>query len=167
MRHEGQEGRPNAVFGVNDLRGSRATCARAAFLVPLLLPLLFLLVPLLAPQAAMAVGWEATSTTFPTNLPQPVNEVQEVAVTKGEFILGFEGQYTEFMPFEAPDSAVQAALEALSSIGAGNVSVTGGPQAGAGKPYLVAFTGRLGARQLPAFEAFGEAVTAVIKTNGN
>lgn len=49
---------------------------------------------------------------------------------------------TAAIPHDASASQVQAALEALPGIGAGNVSVTGGPGgAGGGTPYMVTFTG--------------------------
>jgi hypothetical protein len=81
------------------------------------------------------------------------NEVQTVAITGtptgGTFKLAFKGQLTAAIARNAAASAVQSALEALSTIGAGNVACAGGPlptgvtvtfQAGLGKkavPLLV------------------------------
>ncbi len=82
-----------------------------------------------------------------------VNEVQGVTVsgaTGGSFTLGFEGQTTAAIPYDASASgagSVQGALEALSTIGAGNVVVSGG----AGGPYAVTFLGALAHLQLPVF----------------
>lgn len=64
------------------------------------------------------------------------NERQSLTVTggvptAGTFTLTFGGQDTAALPFDATAAAVQAALEALGTIGAGNVAVTGGPFPGA------------------------------------
>src|SRR3954466_7372758 len=62
------------------------------------------------------------------------NEVQSITLalaTAGTFTLTFGGQTTTGIAFGAAASAVQIALEALSSIGAGNVTVSGS----AGGPY--------------------------------
>lgn len=56
----------------------------------------------------------------------PVNETQTVTVvgaTSGTFALGFEDQVTGAIPYNAPTTAVQAALEAI--LGTGQVTVTG------------------------------------------
>jgi hypothetical protein len=83
------------------------------------------------------------------------NEVQRVAltgtVTGGTFKLKFGGQQTGDIAFNATAAQVDAALEALSSIGAGNVSVTGGP--GPNSPWSVEFTGDLGLTDVPAMTA--------------
>jgi hypothetical protein len=70
---------------------------------------------------------------------QAQNEIQTITVTgtpSGSFPLTF-GAATATIPFGSASSAVETALEALSTIGAGNVSV-GGPTGG---PWQVAFTG--------------------------
>lgn len=57
------------------------------------------------------------------------NEVQEVnpdaVPLQGTFTLSFDGEETDPLAFNANAATVQAALEALSTIGAGNVTVTG------------------------------------------
>lgn len=60
------------------------------------------------------------------------NERQTLTVTggvptAGTFTLTFAGQATAPIPFDATAAQVRAALEALGTIGAGNVLVTGGP----------------------------------------
>lgn len=69
-----------------------------------------------------------------------VNEVQKVAIqgtaTGGTFTLTYAGQTTSAIAYNASAATVDAALEALSNIGAGDVSVTG-PSGG---PWLVEFT---------------------------
>ncbi len=72
------------------------------------------------------------------------DDIQTVTITGsptgGTFSLTFGGQTTSGIAYNALASAVQSALVALSSIGNGNVSVTGN----AGGPYTVEFTGTLG-----------------------
>lgn len=59
------------------------------------------------------------------------NEVQTVATTGtptgGTFRLQFKGQRTAAIAYNAASAAVQSALEALSTIGSGNVTCGGGP----------------------------------------
>jgi hypothetical protein len=70
------------------------------------------------------------------------NEIQ--TVTEGgsgltSFTLTYSGQTTSSLAAAATAAQVQAALEALSNVGAGNVVVTGS----AGGPYTVTFQGAL------------------------
>src|SRR5690606_30419747 len=71
------------------------------------------------------------------------NEVQTVTIsgtpTGGTFTLEYGGEDTDGIAHNAAASAVQSALESLSTVGAGNVTVTGS----AGGPYSVTFTGAL------------------------
>lgn len=80
-----------------------------------------------------------------TNVAAGNNDVQTVTITGaptgGTFTLTFGGQTTSPIPYNATASQVAAALQALSSIGAGNVSVTGGPGPSAG--WVVTFIGAL------------------------
>jgi hypothetical protein len=59
--------------------------------------------------------------------------------TGGTFTLTFGGDETTALAYNASPAAVQTALQALASIGSGNVAVSGV----AGKYYLVEFTGSL------------------------
>jgi hypothetical protein len=76
----------------------------------------------------------------------PVNEVQTVTITgspaSGAFTLSFRNQTTAPIAHNADATAVRSALAALSTIGTGNVAVTGGP--GPDKPFTVTFQGALG-----------------------
>jgi hypothetical protein len=76
-------------------------------------------------------------------------EVQTVTIgaeaTGGTFKLSFRGEQTAAIAHNAAAAAVDAALEALASIGAGNVAVTGD----AGGPYTVTFGGALAGEALP------------------
>jgi len=71
------------------------------------------------------------------------NEVQRVTIsgspTSGSFTLTFNGQTTGAIAFNASAAAVQTALEALSNIAPGDVSVTGGP--GPNVAYDITFLG--------------------------
>lgn len=73
------------------------------------------------------------------------DEVQEIEITGsptgGTFTLTFDGQTTAGIAYNAAASAVQSALEALSNIGAGNVTCTGGPLPGSA--VTVTFGGAL------------------------
>ncbi|MFN7873844.1 MAG: RHS repeat-associated core domain-containing protein, partial [Pirellula sp.] len=55
------------------------------------------------------IGWNASVST--TNVT-------------GTFLLGFNGQYTSNLSWNADSATIQSALEALSNVGAGNVAVT-------------------------------------------
>ena len=72
----------------------------------------------------------------------------KVSATAGTFRLKFEEETTADIAFNAPNreapGSVQSALEALPSIGAGNVFVREGPGDATGShPYVVEFTGTL------------------------
>lgn len=73
-------------------------------------------------------------------------EVQTVTITGtptgGDFTLTYSGQTTGPIAYNANAAAVQTALEALSNIAPGDVTVGGGP--GPGTPYTVTFNGALG-----------------------
>jgi hypothetical protein len=72
-------------------------------------------------------------------------EVQQVAITGvptgGTYTLTFNGQTTTAIPYNATAAQVRTALEALSTIGAGNVTAAGGPHPGTA--ISVTFTGTL------------------------
>ncbi len=80
----------------------------------------------------------------------PVNNVQTVTITGlptgGNFTLAFNGQQTANIAFNATAATIQTALQALSSIGANNVLVTGS----APGPFFVTFTGALAGAPQPA-----------------
>lgn len=74
------------------------------------------------------------------------DEVQSVTITGsptgGTFTLTFGGQTTSALNWNATAAQMQTALQALSSIGANNALVTGGP--GPGTAFQVEFAGTLG-----------------------
>ena len=90
-----------------------------------------------------------------SNPSEGVDEVQELsfpgtAPTSGTFTLTFDGQTTAPIAFDADGPAVAAALEALPNIGAGNVTISGGPFPAA---ISVTFTSTLGNRDVPDLTA--------------
>lgn len=77
------------------------------------------------------------------------NEVQTATLsgtpTGGTFKLSFKGYTTPGIAYNATAATVQAALEALSSIGTTGVAVSGS----AGGPYAITFQNQLGNRAVP------------------
>jgi uncharacterized repeat protein (TIGR01451 family) len=153
--------------GANPLRARRTRS-----LALILLCALAMLLALAASALAAAPKWELTSTLTPENIPltPTADEVEVLAVTGeegetpniGKFSLAFENnsgkrELTKWLPYAAGAAEVQAALQALPIIGAGNVTVTGGPEhlGGAGQgswTYTVTFVGALGQRELEELE---------------
>jgi uncharacterized repeat protein (TIGR01451 family) len=118
---------------------------------------------------AAAPRWELTSTLTPTNIPltPTADQVELLTVTgeegrtpnTGKFSLTFENnagavELTQMLPYAASAAEVQAALQALPIIGAGNVTVGGGPEhpGQASWTYTVTFLGALGDRALEELE---------------
>ena len=87
--------------------------------------------------------WDKTA-SFTTQ--QANDALQSITITGsptgGTFVLRFGGQNTSALNWNATSSQVQTALQALSSIGAGNALVIGGP--GPGSAFQVQFTSALG-----------------------
>jgi hypothetical protein len=87
------------------------------------------------------------------------NEVQSVTITGapdgGTFTLTYGGQTTAGIAFNAPASAVQSALVALTSLEPGDVTVGGV----AGGPYSVTFGGRFAGEDVAALTASGAGLT--------
>src|SRR5262249_33855242 len=85
-----------------------------------------------------------------------VSEKQTVTFsgTSGTFTLTFNGQTTSALAFNASSSDVQAALQALPTIGSGNVSVSA-----VGGGYTVTFTGALAGFDQPMLTATGSGGT--------
>lgn len=87
------------------------------------------------------------------------NETQRATVTGGPtggtFTLTYSGQTTAAIPFNANAATVQGALNALSNIRTGDVSVTGAN----GGPYDVKFMSALGGQDVAAMTASGASLT--------
>jgi hypothetical protein len=90
---------------------------------------------------------------------EPIDTIQEVrlegAPSGGTFTLSFAGQTTTALSVDAREVDVRHALEALSSIGKGNVTVSGN----AGGPYRVEFIGAHAGVAEPLLTADGSQLT--------
>ncbi len=104
--------------------------------------------PAVTPSAAWSIKSDAEPTNF--NAADVEDEVQQLTVTatEGTYTLrpaALGEEATAPIAWDASAEAVQHALEALAGVGAGNVSVTGGPgDAGGSKPYTITWVGALG-----------------------
>jgi hypothetical protein len=78
--------------------------------------------------------------------------------TGGSYRLCFEGECTGSLPYNATHAAVQAALEGLTGIGAGNVAVSEGPNFGS-LDHLVTFSGSLVQASLPQITCTSSSLT--------
>lgn len=79
--------------------------------------------------SALAVNPMFESAEDVQDWTNPGNFTVYIAATSGTFALTYAGQATAPIAYNANAAAVQSALEALSTIGAGNVTVTGDPGA--------------------------------------
>ena len=83
-----------------------------------------------------------------------------VDATGGDYKLKFGANTTAAIAATATAKALREALEAIASIGAGNVDVTGGPgNAGGTLPYYVTFKGALKGQNVALIEVVEEATT--------
>jgi hypothetical protein len=99
-----------------------------------------------------AFGWDVIG-SGPNNEPRDEQQEITITATSGTFTLTFttqsgpewyetESQTTAPIPFDATAAEVDAALEALSNIPAGDIAVSGGPGDISGSnPYVVTFSG--------------------------
>ena len=101
------------------------------------------------PNSLLAPGKASVTTLVEGFTGQ--NEVQRLTVAADSgtytlsFTLGASSQTTAPLAFDASAATVQAALEALASIGPGDVVVSGGPgDINGSSPYEIAFGGALG-----------------------
>jgi len=87
------------------------------------------------------LGWFNSLAALAGFMPQ--SAVQTITLTGiptgGTFTVSFDGQTTSGIAYNAAASAVQSALQALSTIGAGNITVAGST----GGPYTATFGGAL------------------------
>ncbi|HTD07487.1 MAG TPA: hypothetical protein VK680_01235 [Solirubrobacteraceae bacterium] len=102
-------------------------------------------------------GWELVANSYPTNFVHGVDAEREITVEAGTFTLTFEEQTTATIASGATGQEVQAALEALPSIGTGNVSVT--QKGGSPSSYVVTFRGLLGNMKVGELGASGASVS--------
>jgi hypothetical protein len=91
-------------------------------------------------------------------LPEEPVQVITIDATAGTFTLTYSGLETEPLAFAVTAADVQAALEALGRIGAGNVAV-GGPDGG---PFAVRFVGALTEKNVDVVEPDGNALDGTV-----
>jgi hypothetical protein len=103
----------------------------------------------------------ANEATGVPRVPVLADERQTVTITGtptgGTFTLSYDGQTTAGIAYNANAAAVQSALEALSNIGVGDVTVSGG--ALPGTPVVVRFTGALERQDVDDMTANGAGLT--------
>jgi hypothetical protein len=89
-------------------------------------------------------------------MPQGANAVQTVTVTAtaGTYTLTFAGVTSAAIAWNASAATVQAALEVMSSVGAGNVLVAGA--------YVVTFVGSMATCPVPPLTANGASLTGSV-----
>lgn len=99
------------------------------------------------------------------------SEVQRITVdaTGGTYTISFDGATTAAISATATAAAVQTALELLSTVNSGDITVTGGPgNAGGTTPYTLTFGGRYVGLDVPAVTTAtsltGGAGTAAVTT---
>ena len=89
------------------------------------------------------------------------NEVQTLTegtpMTAGTYTLTFRGQTTSALAYNATAAATQTALEALGTIGTGNVTVTGGPLDTA--LVTITFGGQLAGQDVPVLSSTQTSLT--------
>ena len=89
----------------------------------------------------------------------PTNEQQTITISGasgGEFKLEFRGIRTANIAYNASASVVHDALEAISSVGSGTITATGG--ALNSSPVVIEFTGALGNQDLPLLKLADDTV---------
>jgi hypothetical protein len=116
-------------------------------------------VALMTASAASLTGGTVTVETTQAAVGG-LNEIQQVAIagatpTGGTFVLAYSGVSTSDIAYNASAATVSAALEALSSIGASNVAVTGD----AGGPWTVTFQGTLAATDAALLVGYSDDLT--------
>lgn len=88
----------------------------------------------------------------------PVNELQRITVTGDPFTLSYNGsEPTADLAQTSTAAEVETALEALSTVGASNVNVTGDD----GGPFDVVFNDALGNQDVPQMTATNATITTV------
>lgn len=115
-------------------------------------------------------GVAAFATAILTDTGNASNQVVTITMTAtgGTWKITFQGQTTSTLQWNAQPATVQAALQALSTIGSGNVTVTGT----AGSSYVLTFVSGLGTETLPNVSLTTSSLTggtaaAVVTTAGS
>jgi hypothetical protein len=111
--------------------------------------------------ARFTVNTANNTTVYTVTARYGTDETQDVSINDscsgGTFTLTFESQETGNIAYDANAADVETALEALSTIGANNVSVSGGP--GPTTDWVVQFTGALGETDVTLMTGDGSLLT--------
>lgn len=87
-------------------------------------------------------------------------ETLTVDATGGTFDISVGDETASALDGTITNSALETALEGLANVGAGNVSVTGGPgDAGGTTPYVITFQGTLATSSIPDMTVDGSSLT--------
>lgn len=92
-------------------------------------------------------------------LPDEPVQVVTVTATGGTFTLTYSGQETGALAFDIAPADLQAALEGLGRIGAGNVAVSGP----GGGPFELRFGGELTGRNVSVVEPDGDGLDGTVE----
>jgi hypothetical protein len=120
-----------------------------------LLLMVFVVSAATATAATPGAGWAIHSVAEPTNFSaaDAQNNIVELTViaTEGTYRLSLHGgeaaaELTEPIQWNESAEGLQRTLEAVTEVGAGNVSVTAGP--GGSKPYTITWIGALSSNSL-------------------
>lgn len=122
---------------------------------------------LLAPRPIVAADFVVFADQIPgvagsvaiDNYAPAVNEIQTITVTAtgGTFTMTEGANTTSALAYNIIASALQTALQGLTSIGAGNVTVAGGP--GGTAPFVCTFVGGKAATNMTAMTANAASLT--------
>jgi hypothetical protein len=114
--------------------------------------------PLVSQDAWIGMEW---APDFAAGL---TNAIQDISInngpTGGTFTLTYGGHTTTGITYNAAATTVQAALQALASIGSGNVVITGP----AGGPYVATFQGSLAGESIATMTSNASGLTGGIGT---
>jgi hypothetical protein len=97
-----------------------------------------------------AFGQDVVASGPGNNPAAAAKQTLKVEATAGQFKLTFRGQTSADIEFNASAATVQTALQALSTVGAANATVSGGPgNEGGTTPYVITFAGALNNAPMP------------------
>lgn len=105
-------------------------------------------------KVSARMGWQVANSATISNQRSGTNEVQTLTQAGGDGVMTvtFDGYTTSSLAAEATAAEMQAALEALASVGVGNVTVARTGSAGA-RVYTVTFVNALGSKNVAQMTA--------------
>lgn len=121
---------------------------------------------IVAPETIVRVAYQYGQSTYiaqtsaavsPTSAANEVQSIIATGASAGTFTLTFDGETTAAIAYNANAAAVQAALEALSNINPGDVTVAGGPLPGTAT--TITFGGQYANTNVPTITADSSGLT--------